>query len=79
MNGTLPPFGPLSQHPRADSQAARRMLMTALSDLQMGTWDVEIRSWLLGKDPEVVATIASWLVRAWQAGLAAGLDERRQS
>lgn len=78
MNGPLPPpAGPLIEYPQVDEQTAVRMIVCALEGLVMGPWDVEVRQWLITKEPAVVVTVASWLRRAWHAGLAAGLTEPR--
>ena len=74
----VPLPGPLHVDPTgevANLVTARRMLGEALADVERGTWDDRIVAWLTGKDIAVIATVASLLRRAWEAGLAAGRSE----
>lgn len=57
-------------------QVARQMLTTAVAGLPRGMWDEQILRWLAGRDVSLVATVASLLRRAWQAGIATGRAER---
>jgi hypothetical protein len=41
----------------------------------VGAWDRRIARWLLGKDSGTIASIASWLRRAWKEGHTAGRVE----
>jgi hypothetical protein len=52
----------------APMRRARGMLRTALLDVELGPWDERIVAWLDGWDVSVVATVASLLRRAFEAG-----------
>lgn len=54
---------------------ARTMLASAVVDLERGAWDERVIEWLAGKDVSVIATVASLLRRAFEAGVAAGRSE----
>lgn len=61
-------------HDRAD-HLARAMLTSALVDVELGAYDERIVQWLMRWDVGTIATVASLLRRAWQAGVAAGRVE----
>lgn len=54
------------------------MLAEALKDVDQGAWDHEVVDWLGRKDAQTVATVASLLRRAFEAGLSAGRAERAE-
>jgi hypothetical protein len=65
---------PLDVEPSADSIEADEMWRIAVRHIgDTGRWDRLILAWIQGKDAGTTATVASWLLRAWQAGRAAGL------
>lgn len=67
---------PLETEPNAGRVEAAEMWRIALLHVGvLGGWDRTITAWLAGKGPDVVATVASLLRRAWQAGLKAGRRE----
>ncbi|MCP3805415.1 hypothetical protein NLX83_39725 [Allokutzneria sp. A3M-2-11 16] len=56
---------------RVRAAAVRRAaLMQPLADVELGEFDVRIIEWLTGWEPSTVATVASWLHRAREAGRA---------
>ena len=74
---------PLSVHPpytRAPRRAPDRdesyvALLTALGDLELGSYDVRVLGWLAGRGTVVVAVVGSLLYRNYAAGRDAGRRE----
>jgi hypothetical protein len=67
---------PLDVEPDTSAVEAGEMLRVAL--LHVGViagWDTRISRWLSGKDTGTIASIASWLRRAWKEGHTAGRVE----
>jgi hypothetical protein len=72
----LPIDTPLDREPDARSVEALEMWRVALLHVgTLGGWDRTIAAWLSGKDAGIIASVAAWLRRAWQAGLLAGRRE----
>ena len=69
---------PLNEAPDVGHEVARSMLDDALDLIEVGVYDVEVRSWVDFADPAYVATLASWLRRSWAAGVEVGRAEREQ-
>lgn len=75
----VPLPGPLNEDPTehiGNLVTARRQLAAAVSGIDLGHHDLRIVAWVQGKDISVIATLASLLRRAWEAGIAAGRAER---
>jgi hypothetical protein len=64
----------LDTPPDLSPDAAKSALDDALDDLDLGTWDREVRSYIELADPAYVAAIASWLQRARHAGAVADYE-----
>lgn len=68
--------GPLDVEPSVTAAEADEMVRIGLRHVgPLGACDRRMGAWLRVKDPAVTATIASWLARAWQQGMAAGQAE----
>lgn len=67
--------GPLDLAPDVHRDAALTMLDIVLDEIEMGPWDVEVRTWVELADPAYMATLASWCRRSWQAGVEVGRAE----
>ena len=77
MNGTVqPPLGPIDTPPAFTSTDADRMLDEALAGLQLGAWDLEVRTWMRQSHPGEQVAVAAWCRRSWQAGVEVGRRER---
>src|SRR5512143_3954066 len=73
---SLPPAGPLTRWPDVTTAQAHRMLEQALAGLTLGPVDQDAQARLTELDPAIAAAVvASWLRRAWTAGVAAGRAE----
>src|SRR5512143_1280138 len=73
---SLPPAGPLTRWPDVTTSQAHRMLEQALAGLTLGPVDQDAQARLTELDPAIAAAVvASWLRRAWTAGVAAGRAE----
>jgi hypothetical protein len=64
--GSFVPLGPVT---------AATMLSLALARIGIGRWDRELAGYMLG-DASTTATVASWLRRSYEAGVADGRAER---
>jgi hypothetical protein len=72
----VPPAGPLEQWPQVTPGQAAQMLGSALEGLALGSVDRDAAQRLTGLDPAIAAAVvASWIRRAFEAGLAAGRAE----
>jgi hypothetical protein len=62
--------GPVEAPPAGFVSAAERerIVVEALSGVELGAWDRRMVAWLAGWDTATVWTIASWMVRARTAG-----------
>jgi hypothetical protein len=64
------PKGPLEVGPGGFVPEAGRLAFLAgvLDGVEMGAWDRRVAGWLAGLDTSTALTIASWIVRAREAG-----------
>ncbi len=72
MNGAWPgvPAGPLESAPRGFVPGEERSAFLAgvLEGVELGAWDRRVAGWLAGLDTCTALTIASWILRAREAG-----------
>jgi hypothetical protein len=66
------PAGPLESAPGGTVPEAERfaILAGALDGVELGAWDLRVAGWLAGLGTSTALTIASWIVRARDAGQA---------
>ena len=66
------PKGPLEADPGGFVPEAERSAILAgvLGGVELGAWDRRVAGWLSGLDTSTALTIASWIVRAREAGQA---------
>jgi hypothetical protein len=64
------PVGPVEVAPAGFVPAAEqeRILLEALSGVELGAWDRRLVEWLAGWEAATVLTVASWLTRARGVG-----------
>lgn len=65
---TAPLPGPIDEAPWPPETEARAMLTTAVEGLPLGDYDRRILAWVEGWDSPTIATLASIIGRARQAG-----------
>jgi len=76
----LPSSAPLPIAPSPDAVEAAEMWRVALRHVgDLAYWDRRISSWVSAKDGCTVATLASWLHRAWQHGHAVGRSDAAET
>ena len=65
-----PPGGPLESAPGGFVPEADRSVILAdvLGGVELGAWDRRVAGWLTGLDTATALTVASWIVRAREAG-----------
>lgn len=72
MSGAWPgvPAGPLESAPRGFVPGEERSAFLAgvLEGVELGAWDRRVAGWLAGLDTSTALTIASWILRAREAG-----------
>lgn len=71
----IPNPGPLAPQGTADAMR-RQVLLDALDGVELGAYDHQIMTWMAQWDGPTVATVASWLLRARQAGRAEAAREQ---
>jgi hypothetical protein len=66
------PDGPVEVAPRGFAPPAEQAVVLAgvLAGIELGAWDRRVLEWLAGLDACTVLTVASWIVRAREAGAA---------
>lgn len=66
--------GPLESAPGGFVPEAERLVILAdvLGGVELGAWDRRVAGWLAGLDTCTVLTVASWIVRARDAGAVRG-------
>ena len=64
------PEGPLEADPGGFVPETERSAILAgvLAGVEFGDWDRRVAGWLAGLDTSTALTIASWIVRAREAG-----------
>jgi hypothetical protein len=64
------PAGPLESAPGGFVPEEERTVILAgvLDGVELGTWDRRVAGWLAGLDTSTALTIASWVLRAREAG-----------
>ncbi len=62
--------GPLESAPGGFVPEAERSVILAdvLGGVELGAWDRRVAGWLAGLDTATAMTVASWIVRAREAG-----------
>jgi hypothetical protein len=64
------PAGPLESAPGGfvPGQERSAFLAGVLEGVELGAWDRRVAGWLAGLDTSTMLTVASWILRAREAG-----------